>query len=167
MGMALSQTFGLFRASPFSNRALCLTITVQLAITSWIVLAAPGFLVEFLALADMRSHYNFMLAIYFLSLLNGIALILFERFAIPHTSADPEALDPDVLPDSLVRSGKRVERPAKEQFHFLAHRRRNLRYAAVSRASGTMLFAKLRAACSTAASTQQLSMQLQPIGSVG
>eukprot|EP00271_Cylindrocystis_brebissonii_P009013 TRINITY_DN23598_c0_g1_i1.p1 TRINITY_DN23598_c0_g1~~TRINITY_DN23598_c0_g1_i1.p1 ORF type:complete len:1095 (+),score=245.29 TRINITY_DN23598_c0_g1_i1:277-3285(+) len=93
IAMALCQSFGLFRSSPFRSFGLCFVIVLQLVCSSFLILSPPKFAISLFKMVSLGRRKSFLLFLWELAILNGMCFIAFERYLVRHMATDPSAVE--------------------------------------------------------------------------
>ncbi|CAM6100809.1 unnamed protein product [Calypogeia fissa] len=88
MALALSQSFGMFRCSPFSNLPLIGTIIGLYVLCSIFMLKPMPFSMKAFSMVDLSQHMNFLYGLWIMAMGNSLLFIIFERYAVKHKSTE-------------------------------------------------------------------------------
>ncbi|KAL2621789.1 hypothetical protein R1flu_001994 [Riccia fluitans] len=82
LAMTLSQSFGKFRKSPFTNIWLSATLICQFVVCSMFLLKPMKFAADIFSLVQISDHKFFVLSLWMMAIINSLLSILFERFTV-------------------------------------------------------------------------------------
>lgn len=72
-----------YRRPLFSNRPMCISLAVLTALSAWITLNPPDFLVDWLEF-DPIPYFESRLFLFMVAILSGLGSYLFENYVIDH-----------------------------------------------------------------------------------
>jgi hypothetical protein len=115
VGLALAQSYGVFRERVVRNWLVSVTVLTQLTVASLFILFPNDGLAAAFSLVYPPPGTSFPWLLWSLALCNGLVGILFQRFLVPHMSPDEDPFDVDALvrelplvPPSLGTDGTRI-----------------------------------------------------------